>query len=92
MTNNTLKKLIDALASIGYEISELDDHYNRNTEHYRGDIKILIYPISEPKTSFSKELFIKLVEIFFSLGYGIIEFNLGYKKVLGDIILVLQTT
>jgi len=91
MSNDKLKQLIEAFASVGYEIGELEAPFHRVSEYYCGNIKILILPISETQKPLSNKILIKLVEILFSLGYEILEYNIGYKKALGDIILVLQT-
>jgi len=91
MSNDKLKQLIETLASIGYEIGEFDDLYDRGTERFYGDTKILICPISKPKNPLSKEIIIKLTETLSSVGYGIVEYKLLCGNTSGNIFLELQT-
>lgn len=91
MRNENLKLLIDTFDTIGYEIGELDDFCNGETEnpYWEGTVKILICPVLEPEDPLSKEILVKLVEAMSSIGYGIAEYKILCKRVFGDISLVL---
>jgi len=87
MSNNKLKQLIDAFVSVGYEINKLDDSFNNIGRKY-GNIEILLSPASQVKNPFSKERIIKLIEVLYSLEYGIVTYDLLCQHIIK---LVLQT-
>jgi len=89
MTTEKAEELLKALSSINYEISKINFLHKRKRCY--GDIEILIYPVPNEKKSFSKERMIQLINTLFSLGYGIVTYNLISYEYLGDIRLVLQT-
>jgi len=89
MPNDKLKNLIEALASVGYEISKLNDQYHKDL--YYGDIEIILHPVKCGKNPFSKEKIINLFDCFFSLGYGIVTYDLFCQFPFEDIRLLLES-
>jgi len=90
MSNDKLKQLIDTLANIGYEISELDDNYHKEL-HY-GDIEIILHPIKYSKNSLSKEIMLNIINCFYSLEYGIVTYDLFCEFPFGDVRLILDSS
>jgi len=68
MSNEKLIKLIEAMASAGYEIIYINCYHDY-------DIKILLRPIKKKKP-FSKENISILINIFSDMGYNINEYEL----------------
>jgi len=95
MANNSLKNIVESLNSAGYNILQIDFLYQDITpditRKYVGDVKILLWPVSDVSNPFSKEIFIKLAEVFSSLKYGIVKYELLHKRKLGEIELILQS-
>jgi len=91
MTKEKITKLAEALASAGYEITIINTLYNIEQIEKYGNIEILLSPVSKVKNPFSKEIMIKLIEVLFSLEYGIVTYNLLCKHTYGDIKIILQT-
>jgi len=91
MEKEKLKKLIDDLASAGYFIKNINFSFNRGVDYYYGDAEILLYPDPKPKNYFSTEKLAKLFNIFYSLGFGIVEYKLLCGSSVGDVYLILQS-
>jgi hypothetical protein len=89
MSNDKLKQLIDAFSSLDYDILKINYSFKR--KYCYGDVEILLRPVPNEKYSFSKDKTIRLFEKLFSLGYGIVTFDLISFEALGDFRLVLQT-
>jgi hypothetical protein len=91
MTKEKMTQLIEALASVGYTITNIDTLRNISQINKYGDIEILLVPISKVKNLFLKERIIKLAEVLYSLEYGIVTYDLLCKHTYGDTRLVLQS-
>jgi len=89
MQKENIIKLTEALASAGYEIVNINTLQNVPFKY--GDIGISLYPSSPVNNPFSKEELIKLIEVLYSLEYGLVNYELSCKVTKGDINIVLQT-
>jgi len=90
MQKEKIIKLTEALTSAGYEIVNINTLYNVPLNKY-GDIEISLYHSSPVKNPFSKERLIELIEVLYSIEYGLVNYELSCKVTNGDINLVLQT-
>jgi len=89
MLKEKIIKLTEALASAGYEIVNINTLHDVPFKY--GDIGISLYHSSPVKNPLSKERLIELIEVLYSLEYGIVNYELSGKVTNGDIYLVLQT-
>jgi hypothetical protein len=78
MTKDKMIKLIEGLASAGYEITEIynfDDNFPR----------FLLRQLKKTNKTAQNKKMIKLIEIFFSIGYKISKYNIFRKLFLCEI-------
>jgi len=98
MSKEKLIQLVEALASVGYRLSQFKDSYEDESKLY-GNTEIFIflapdvekYPISDTENNLSKERMIKLIEALYSAGYGIVKYERFYEHRSGELNLILQT-
>jgi hypothetical protein len=96
MQKERMIKLIEDLASAGYEIVKIDNFHNPdpNYTYGYGDTEILLYFDPAVTKPFSKERMTKLIEVLFSNDYGILEYKLPFDNNYGNfrkIELILQS-
>jgi hypothetical protein len=80
MQKDKMIKLIEDMASAGYEIVKIDKLYDIEKYKYHGDIEILPSLPSAVAEPLSKEELIKLIEVLSSNNYAILEYKLPFDN------------
>jgi hypothetical protein len=93
MQKERIIKLIEDMASAGYEIVKIDKLHDIEQYKYFGDTEILLSLPSPVVKPLSKETMIKLIEVLSSNDYGILKYKLPFDNDHGnfrEIKLILQ--